>query len=238
MPATVSQILTDLRRLANPEKARFLSRFFKTGPGEYAAGDRFLGIQVPSLRLLAKKYRDLPLDGAERLIQSPDHEARLLGLLLLVQRYRKAQAAEQETIFRCYVRNARHINNWDLVDLTAPNILGAHLEKRDRGLLEQWAASPVLWKRRMALIATFHFIRRSDFRLTLSLADRLLQDPEDLLHKAVGWMLREIGKRDRRELEAFLRTRYRRMPRTMLRYAIERLPEPRRLAYLRGTIDS
>jgi 3-methyladenine DNA glycosylase AlkD len=236
MSLTQAAALADLRRLANPAKAQFLSRFFKTGPGEYAAGDRFLGIPVPALRQLAKKYQDLPLSCVEQLIQSPDHETRLLGLLLLVRRYPRAEATEQESLFRCYVRNARHINNWDLVDLSAPQILGAHLEFRDRGLLEQWAASPVLWKRRLALLATFHYIRKHDFRLTLRLANRLLQDPEDLLHKATGWMLREVGKRDRRALEAFLRTRYQRMPRTMLRYAIERLPEPRRLAYLRGKV--
>ncbi len=234
MAISLAAALADLKRLADADKAKFLSRFFKTGPGEYAAKDRFLGIPVPCLRQLAKKYSGLPLGSIERLLKSPDHETRLLGLLLLVKRYPRALASEQEAIFRCYVRNARHINNWDLVDLSAPHILGAHLKDRGQGLLEKWAASPVLWERRLALLATFHYIRAHDFRLTLRLADRLLQDPEDLLHKATGWMLREIGKRDRGVLEAFLRTRYRRMPRTMLRYAIERLPEPRRLAYLRG----
>ncbi|MEW6516602.1 MAG: DNA alkylation repair protein [candidate division FCPU426 bacterium] len=236
MPVSLTAALADIRQLADPVKAKFLSRFFKTGPGEYAEGDRFLGITVPQLRRLAKKYAILPLADIERLIQSPDHETRLLGLLLVVGRYPRASEADRESLFRCYVRNARHINNWDLVDVTAPHVLGAHLEHRDRGLLEEWAGSPNLWKRRLSLLATLRFIRKGDFSLTLRLVDRLLQDPEDLMHKAAGWMLREVGKKDRARLEAFLRPRYQRMPRTMLRYAIERFPAQRRQAYLKSRI--
>jgi 3-methyladenine DNA glycosylase AlkD len=223
-----------LCRLANAEKAAVLRRFFKTGPGEYGEGDLFLGINVPPLRQLAREYQELGLEAAAALLQSRWHEARLLALLVLVRRFARADEAGRRAIYDLYLAHTAFINNWDLVDLSAPHIVGAYLSDRSRRPLYRLARSRLLWERRMAVIATFRFIRAGDFEETLAIARILIEDREDLIHKAAGWMLREVGKRDRAALEAFLDAHGRRLPRVMLRYAIERLPPARRRAYLAG----
>jgi 3-methyladenine DNA glycosylase AlkD len=231
---TVAAVRRDTRRLADPRVAAFLQRFFKTGRGEYAAGDRFLGIRVPTLRRLARRYRALPRQQALTLLRSRWHEDRLLALLILVDQYRRANEAGKRAIHRAYLDNTRYINNWDLVDLSAQHIVGAHLEPKHLSVLTRLARSGSLWERRIAIMATFCWIKQGIHAPTLHIAALLLDDPHDLIHKAVGWMLREVGKRDPDEEVAFLRRHYRTMPRTMLRYAIERFPDRQRLRYLRG----
>jgi len=225
-----------LRRMANPRDAAVLQRFFKTGPGEYGAGDRFLGIRVPAIRKLAAELDELALRDVASLLRSPFHEERLLALLLFVRLFRRGDAKQRERIYNLYLKNTRFINNWDLVDLTAPHIVGAYLVDKSKKPLQHLARSALLWERRIAIVATFQFIRLDDFGPTLKVAGLLLSDTEDLIHKAVGWMLREVGKRDIEAEEAFLVRHYRGMPRTMLRYAIERFPERKRRQYLKGTI--
>lgn len=228
-------ILTRLHRLANPETAKQLGRFFKTGPGEYGQGDRFLGIRVPALKKRAREWVATDLATVVEVLHSVYHEARLVALLILVGKYKRARSrAEERSIYRTYLRNTSRINNWDLVDVSAEHIVGAYLFSRDRKPLYRLARSRILWERRIAILSTFHFIRQGDFTETLALAEILLADDHDLIHKAVGWMLREVGNRDRTTEEAFLRQHGRTMPRTMLRYAIEKFPEPLRLHYLRG----
>jgi 3-methyladenine DNA glycosylase AlkD len=231
-----SDIITRLQTLGDAERAKVLRRFFKTGPGQYGAGDVFLGLRVPQIRKLVKEYRGLPLPDTIRLLQSPIHEARLLALLLLTRAYPEAAPSLQEEIFHTYLRNTRFINSWDLVDASAEHIVGSHLRCRGRESLQSLAASPLLWDRRIAIMATFHYIKRGEFAETLRIAELLLQDPEDLIRKAVGWMLREVGKRDALEEEGFLKVHYKTMPRTMLRYAVERFPEGLRKQYLSGDI--
>lgn len=231
---TAEDALRVLSAIGDPVRAEGLARFFKTGPGEYAEGDRFRGIPVPVLRRIAGTFQNLPLEEAERLLASPFHEDRLLALLVLMKIYARGGDAARRKVYTLYLRNTSRINNWDLVDLSAPHIVGAFLEGKDKKTLERLARSKSLWDRRIAILATFHFIRRGAFDDTLRIARLLLTDPEDLIQKAVGWMLREVGKRNREALEAFLDAHCTRMPRTMLRYAIERLPEPKRRAYLSG----
>jgi 3-methyladenine DNA glycosylase AlkD len=226
-----------LRALANPDIAAHSRRFFKTAPGEYGHRDRFLGIRVPTLRAVAREARGAPLKIKLALLRSPYHEERLVALLLLVYAFARGDAAQRESIYAAYLAHVpKHVNNWDLVDCSAHEIVGAHLEQRDRGVLYDLARAPHLWSRRVAILATLWFIRRRTFDDTLAVAEILLDDREDLIHKAVGWMLREVGNRDRAALERFLRRHYRRMPRTMLRYAIEKFPEPLRGKYLRGEV--
>ncbi|HET8773564.1 MAG TPA: DNA alkylation repair protein [Thermoanaerobaculia bacterium] len=220
-----------MRAAANPDQARVAQSFFKTGPGQYGEGDRFLGIRVPVLRTFVRKYHALPLADVEKLLQSPWHEERLVALLLLVRRYERGGDAERDAVYALYFRRMACINNWDCVDCSAPHIVGAHLSDRDRAPLYALARSASLWERRIAMLATQHFIRRGDFRDALAIAELLLDDPHDLIHKAVGWMLREIGNRDRAAEEKFLRKHASRMPRTMLRYAIEKFPEELRRKY-------
>jgi len=234
MTNNFKRALAALQALADAEKARLLAGFFKTGKGQYADGDRFLGIPAPPLRQLAREYRHLDLAGCERLLQSPYNETRALGLLILINHFQNGDARVRNRIARLYLKNRRRVNNWNLVDASAPYILGAHLVSRDRSPLYKLARSSSLWDRRIAVVATFAFIRRNDFRDTLQLTDLLLRDPHDLIHKACGWMLREVGKRDQPLLESFLATRHARMPRTMLRYAIERFAPAKRLTYLRS----
>jgi 3-methyladenine DNA glycosylase AlkD len=226
--------MKDLQRAANSGDAQFLQRFFKTGPGEYGAGDRFLGIRMPVLRRIARAHAGAPLRAMLQLLRSSFHEARLTALLLLVRAYQRGDDRTRETIFQAYLRNTRYINNWDLVDLSAADIVGHHCLHGDRMILRSLAASELLWERRIAIIATFHFSKHNDYRETIRIARILLRDPHDLIHKAVGWMLREVGKRNRPVLESFLKRHGRTMPRTMLRYAIEKFPEARRQQYLRG----
>jgi len=234
-------MLRKLRRelcaLANPVRVRVSQSFFKTGPGEYGEGDRFIGLTVPQLRSLAKRYRQLSLKETNLLLRSPIHEERLLALLILAGKFAMEDKVGQQRLYETYLQNTRYINNWDLVDSSAEHIVGAFLRERSRAPLLRLARSKSLWERRIAIIATFHFIKRGEFAPTLRIARQLLRDREDLIHKAAGWMLREVGKRDRLAAENFLRKHYRQMPRTMLRYAIERLPERQRQCYLKGTIN-
>ncbi len=225
-----------LRALASPETATNLQRFFKTGPGQYGEGDVFLGIKVPPLRALAKQHPDADLDTVNTLLGSRYHEERLFALLLLMQFYQRAEEEHRIAAYDLYLGNTHRINNWDLVDLSAPRIVGRHLQDRPRKILYQLARSPLLWERRIAIIATAWFISLDDFDDTLRIAEILVQDEHDLMHKAVGWMLREVGKRDQDVEEDFLTQHYHNMPRTMLRYAIERFPEPKRKAYLLGKV--
>jgi 3-methyladenine DNA glycosylase AlkD len=234
---TASGIQRELRELGNAEIARHSLRFFKTGPGQYGEGDRFLGIRVPALRAVAKKYQGITLNEAAELLNSEFHEERLTALLILVRRYQKPiEAVDRQAIYRLYLDSTRWINNWDLVDCSAMHIVGPHLRGLDKRPLYTLAGSVSLWERRIAMMATFHFIKQRQFDDALRIAEILLTDPEDLIHKAVGWMLREIGKRDIESEEGFLKRYYRQMPRTMLRYAIEKFPEPKRQRYLKGQV--
>lgn len=222
-----------VRALADRTIAAHSARFFKAAPGEYGAGDRFLGLRVPALRALAREVRGCSTATACALLASRWHEERLLALLLLVARFAHATETERGAIHRRYLASiAEHVDNWDLVDTSAPTIVGGYLERRSRRPLQILARSPNVWKRRVAVIATLKFIKQGDFDDTLALAEALLGDENDLIHKATGWMLREVGKRDRAVLEAFLDRHCTRMPRTMLRYAIEKLPPARRRHYL------
>lgn len=231
-----AEIQEKLAALGDRRIASSSLRFFKTGPGEYGEGDIFRGIRVPVLRRLASEYQTLTLPEAERLLRSPFHEDRLLALLILVRLYARSDAAVREKIYRLYLKNARYINNWDLVDSSAEHIVGAFLWDKGRRPLYQLAKSGDLWERRIAIMATFHFIKRGEYGETFSIALKLLSDREDLIHKAVGWMLREAGKRAPEAEEQFLKKNYRRMPRVMLRYAIEKFPEEKRRMYLKGEV--
>ncbi len=213
-----------------------LQRFFKTGPGQYGEGDRFLGVVVPDIRKVVKECRDLPLGEAAKLLRSSWHEERLCALLVLVDRFERGDETDRKKVYSLYVRNTLYINNWDLVDLSAPRIVGPFLDGGSRSLLYRFVRSKNLWKRRIAILATFHYIRKGEFADALALAEMLLSDDHDLVHKAAGWMLREVGKKDVAVLESFLRKYHRRMPRTALRYAIERFPEAKRKKYLKGNI--
>ena len=236
MSAQTKQIMSKLQELSDRDIGAHSQRFFKTGKGEYGEGDRFLGIRVPSIRKYVREYRDISLEDTLELLKSPFHEARLLALLILVAKYSSIKMrTEQDSIYRSYLSHIKFINNWDLVDCSAEHIVGAHLLTRDRKPIYRLVRSSSLWERRIGVMSTFHFLKRDDFSDTLTIAELLLHDPEDLIHKAVGWMLREVGKRNRNGEERFLAKHYREMPRTMLRYAIEKLPETERLAYLHGT---
>jgi 3-methyladenine DNA glycosylase AlkD len=236
MGMNAREIRSHLRKLADKNKAKVLMGFFKTGPGHYGEGDVFLGIAVPVLRKAAKECGAPFVPDVLQLLRSEIHEERLLALLLLINMYTNGHDALKKKIYNIYLKNTRYINNWDLVDLSAPNIVGNYLMDKNRGPIYALARSRNLWKKRIAVLATFHFIRRNDFTDTLQISEILLDDDHDLIHKAVGWMLREVGKRDLRTEEAFLRRHYKKMPRTMLRYAIERFPEVKRKKYLTGAV--
>lgn len=232
----IGEIRRQMNALANEEKAGILQRFFKTGPGEYGEGDKFLGIQVPQLRKLARQSKNLSIEETDQLLHSPFHEERLLALLILILQYRKGDGPTKEAVYHIYLQNTAFINSWDLVDVSAEHIVGAHLLNGSRKVLYDFARSNSLWERRIAILATFHYIKKEDFTDTLKISRMLLDDKADLIHKAVGWMLREIGKRDLAVEQDFLHKHYRSMPRTMLRYAIEKFPEDLRKRYLRGDI--
>ena len=232
----MAEIQGELARLGNAPQAAILQRFFKTGPGEYGEGDRFRGIRVPVLRKLARKFLHLALTEAGDLLRSACHEDRLLALFILMDQYYQGGDDVKSTIHHLYLEHRRFVNSWDLVDASAPHLVGHYLRGRDKSTLTRLAVSPVLWERRIAILATFVFIKEGNFDETLRIALLLLGDSEDLIRKAVGWMLREVGKRDLTVAETFLRAYYRKMPRTMLRYAIERFPETKRQAYLKGTL--
>ena len=229
---TCQDLQTGLRSLGNPSDAAFLAKFFKTGPGQYGEGDVFIGVRVPVIRKVARQFKGLPLMDVECLLHSPIHEERLAALVILVAQVASGDGKARKAIYDLYLANTKFINNWDLVDLSAPPIVGAYLADRSRRPLYRLAKSSRLWDRRISILATFHFIRRGDFADTLAIAEILLGDREDLMHKAVGWMLREVGKRDVVALKQFLGRHCRVMPRTMLRYAIEKFPEKQRRSYL------
>lgn len=230
---TLSSIRRRLKSLGNARDAEFLQRFFRTGPGEYGEGDKFLGIRVPATRSVAREFRDAPLDVVEQLLHEPWHEARLLAVILLSEAYKRGTPPERDAIYKLYMRNTARINNWDLVDTSAPYIVGPHLTRAKRtATLKRLATSRLLWERRIAALATFHYIKDGDMNDAIAVAELLLHDDHDLIHKAVGWMLREVGLRDRARLEMFLDTHAHEMPRTMLRYSLERLPERTRKHYM------
>jgi 3-methyladenine DNA glycosylase AlkD len=229
-------IQNELRKSGSKEIAEHSQRFFRTGEGQYGEGDRFLGIRVPVLRKLAKKHRGISIGAASWLLRSPFHEERLLSLLMLIDIFQKINEENKEFIYALYLNSVKFINNWDLVDCSAEHIVGAYLRERDKQSIYSLAHSKSVWERRISMMSTFHFIKNKEFIESLNVSEILLHDKEDLIHKAVGWMLREIGKRDVRTEEGFLKKYYKAMPRTMLRYAIEKFPEERRKKYLKGKI--
>lgn len=233
---TAREVQKRLKKLGDPEHAAVSQRFFKTGPGEYGEGDIFIGIRVPVLRKLVKEYKDLPASEIKILLGSPIHEERLLALLLLVHKFEKSDDDIKKNIYDLYLKSTKFINNWDLVDTSAEHIVGAYLTDKSKRPLYRLAKSNKLWERRIAIMATFHFIKRHAFSETLKISDMLLADRHDLIHKATGWMLREIGKRDLETEERFLKKCYKKMPRTMLRYAIEKFPKKKRQRYLKGVM--
>jgi 3-methyladenine DNA glycosylase AlkD len=226
------QIIKDLQKYANSEKAKLLSRFFKTGKGEYGEGDVFIGVVVPQQRLVAKKYKTADLKTVEQLLHSKIHEHRLTALLILTYQLKKADEIKRKQFFDFYLKNTQYINNWDLVDLSCRDIIGEYLLDKDRKIIYQLARSKNLWERRIAIISTFAFIRKNQLQDTLRVSKILLNDKHDLIHKAVGWALRELGKKDEKLLEEFLNKNIKSMPRTMLRYAIEKFSEDKRRKYL------
>lgn len=234
---SLSHLKKSLKKASNPRDAVFLQRFFKTGKGEYAEGDVFIGVRVPQTRKVVKEFCDLPLKDVETLLHSKIHEERLCALLILVAQFKQGDEALQKKIYDLYLRSTQYINNWDLVDSSADPIVGGYLFKRDKSILLTLAHSKLLWERRIAMIATFYFIKQGQSSDAFKIAEMLLGDSHDLMHKAVGWMLREVGKRcSRGDLEVFLKKYYQTMPRTALRYAIEHFPKSERLKYLQGTI--
>lgn len=234
---TVKDFKRELKMYASVTRAIHSARFFKTGQGEYGYGDVFIGITVPDIRRCVRKYHQLSVSDCVDLLHSPIHEYRLCALLLLVAKYKSGDQNLQQQIFETYVSNTAYINNWDLVDSSASHIVGAHIETRSKKILDSFAHSKNLWERRIAMIATFYFIMKKENGEAFAVATILRQDPHDLIQKAVGWMLREIGKRSGIDVEEqFLKKYYKSMPRTMLRYAIERFPQQKREAYLKGKI--
>ena len=227
-------IRQEIRALGDAVIAEHSQRFFKTGKGEYGEGDRFLGIRVPVIRKQVRKHREAPLKAIDKLLQSPWHEERLFAVLSMADRFRRGDKESRREIFDTYIEHRHYVNNWDLVDGSSHIIVGGWLESRNRKLLYQFARSKDLWERRIAIISTYQFIRNRDFDDTLAIAEILVNDEEDLIHKATGWMLREVGNRHLRTEEQFLKRHYKTMPRTMLRYAIEKFPENKRQAYLKG----
>ena len=228
----LDQIKRELSQLGDPDRAKNLSRFFKTGKGQYGEGDVFLGITVPEQRKVAKKHIDLSLNDLQELLNSKIHEHRFTALVILISKYRKAEESKKEEIFEFILKNTENINNWDLVDLSAPRIIGEYLLNKERSILYKLVKSNSLWERRIAILSTFTFIDDNDFEDALNISELLLHDEHDLIHNAVGWALREIGKRDQKAEERFLNKHYLHMPRTMLRYAIEKFSEKKRKKYL------
>ena len=234
----LNQLKIELAQLGDPDRAKNLSRFFKTGKGQYGEGDVFLGITVPEQRKVAKRYDNLSLDDLQELLNSEIHEHRFTALVILIAKYRKAEESRKNEIFEFYLKNIENINNWDLVDLSAPRIVGDYLINKERPILYNLAKSNNLWERRISILSTFTFIANNDFKDALNISELLLHDEHDLIHKAVGWALREIGKRDQEAEERFLTKHYLHMPRTMLRYAIEKFAEKKRKKYLNKNVTS
>ena len=233
----VKNIQRKLQQLGSKEKVKVSQRFFKTGPGEYGEGDVFIGVRVPDLRKLAKEYQSITIKEVKQLLKYAIHEERQLALLMLVNKYSKGNETVKKGIYELYLQYTQFINNWDLVDVSAHHIIGAFLLDKSKEPLFRLAKSRNLWERRIAIVSTFHFIKHNKYTATLKIAKILLADKEDLIHKAVGWMLREVGKRHMPNLEMFLKKHYKKMPRTMLRNAIEKFPESKRQRYLKGEIN-
>lgn len=234
----LNELKKDIEKAKNSEQAQIFQKFFKTGKGEYGEGDIFLGIKVPIQRKIASNYNKLSFKDLQILLNSKKHEERLIALIILTNKYKKAKkdTAKKRQIFEFYLKNTNNINNWDLVDLSAPNIIGDFSSIDGNEIIRFLAKSKNLWEKRIAIVSTHAFIRKRIFGETLAIADILIKDEHDLIHKAVGWMLREVGKRNQEVLEIFLKDRYKTMPRTMLRYSIEKFPEEKRKAYLKGEI--
>jgi len=229
----LNSFFSELKNASDPERAKNLSWFFKTGKGKYGEGDIFIGITVPHLREISKKYQDLDLRDLQKLLDSKIHEHRLSALMILRMQYQKSNIKDQREIVRFYLKNTKKINNWDLVDLSSHYILGNYLLARDRKILYKLARSKNLWEKRIAIITTFAFIHEKQFEDSLKISEILLNDDHDLIHKAVGWALREVGKKDKQAEINFLEKHYKTMPRTMLRYAIEKFNEKERKFYLK-----
>lgn len=229
----INKILKELEIKKDKNQAIILSRFFKTGKGEYGEGDIFWGIKVPAQRIISKKFKDAPLNDIKKLMDSDVHEVRLTGLFILIERYKEDE--DKKKIFDFYLDNRRKINNWDLVDLSSPKIVGDFLlrNKKERKILYSLAKSSNLWDRRIAIVSTFSFIKENIFEETINISEMLLNDDHDLIHKSVGWMLREVGKRDKEIEKNFLNKYYRLMPRTMLRYSIEKFGIKEREFYMK-----
>ncbi|MCW8809433.1 MAG: DNA alkylation repair protein [Ignavibacteriaceae bacterium] len=236
MPDRISELRSKIKTLADKKVAETMQWFFKTGRGDYGEGDVFIGLKVPVQRKLAREFRDLSLTEIKKLLTSTVHEERLISLFILIDKYQKMDEKGKKEIFNFYLKNRKGINNWDLVDISAPKIIGKHLREKDKSILFKFALSKNLWERRIAILSTQELIKNDDFAPTLQIAEMLINDEHDLIHKAVGWMLREIGKKDLATEEKFLKIHYKNMPRTMLRYAIEKFPETKRKKYLQGKI--
>ena len=235
----VEKLKKELQDLKNPERAKHSQGYFKTGKGEYAEGDVFIGLTSKQINDIAKKYqKDLTLNEVQELLNSKIHEYRVCALRVLIHKYKKAKKdrLEKRRIYELYLKNTHNINNWDLVDISAPHIVGDFLQRDGTEMLTRLAKSEDLWERRIAVLSTFPFIKKSQFGETLAISELLMKDEHDLIHKAVGWGLREVGKKNMKVLELFLMQRYKEMPRTMLRYAIEKFPEEKRKAYLKGNV--
>jgi 3-methyladenine DNA glycosylase AlkD len=232
MEATYTNVKNALLVLAQPERAVLVARFFKTGPGQYGEGDQFLGLSMPQQHVIAKQYRSLAIDEVQKLVRDPFHECRMTGLLIWVQQTKKGSAIQRAKILEYYLANRQYINNWDLIDVTCPHIVGRYLVQGDRSILYELAQEKNLWSPRMAMVSTLALIRLGQFADTFAIAELLMPHKHDLIHKAVGWMLREVGKRNPDALEEFLHDHVQLMPRTALRYAIERFDPTRRKYYL------
>lgn len=236
MPSRISELRSKIKTLADKKVADTMQWFFKTGKGDYGEGDVFMGLKVPTQKKLAKEFKDLTLAEIKKLLSSSIHEERLLSLFILIDKYQKAEERAKDDIFNFYLQNRKGINNWDLVDISAPKIVGRYLLEKNKSILIKFALSKNLWERSIAILSTQEFIKNNDFASTQRIAEILINDEHDLIHKAVGWMLREIGKKDLATEEKFLKAHYKNMPRTMLRYAIEKFPETKRKKYLQGKI--
>ena len=232
---SVIELKRTVSKHSNPEKGKFLQRFFKTAKGEYAEGDIFAGINVPNSRKISEQFKKMSLNDLSKIIKSKIHEERLIALFILVDKMKKGEEKEREKIYKFYLKNIRYVNNWDLVDLSADKIIGEYLFDKKRELLFKLVKGN-LWEKRIAVLSSFNFVKKNDYSTTLKICKLLLNDKEDLIHKATGWMLREIGKRDLKAEEDFLKLYYKRMPRTMLRYAVEKFPGRKRKSYLLGRV--
>lgn len=233
---SLAKLKKEAKKYSSLKRKKANEWFFKTGKGEYGEGDKFIGISMPNVRTVAKNYLHLSLRDVEKLLHSEIHEHRMIALIIWTYQFEKADNKTKQKIYKTYLKNTKWINNWDLVDVTTPRIVGGWLLDKDRKILYKLAKSKSLWEKRISILATFMFIREGDFKDTLKIAEILLKDEHDLIHKAVGWALREVGKKDQKIEERFLKKYYKKMPRTMLRYSIERFPENLRQRYLKGKI--